>query len=218
MIKITYADIGEITPDLYSEMLERLPVERRAHAEEYAFIKDKYLSAAAGCLLGLALKERGIDYSAAKICLGPHGKPYIEGQNVKFSLSHSGQIAVCAFGDEEIGVDVQKVIPLRAGVAEKICSEGEIARLKVLSKEAAADELIRLWTAKESAVKYLGLGLSFPLKGVEVSFTPKISAFAEGQGKLFLKEYPLEGYKLIVCCGRDCLPDDLNKISLSRLQ
>lgn len=216
MIKLTYADVDDMTPDLYSKILARLPAERRARAEGYAFEKDKYLSAAAGLLLCLALKERGIDYSSAKICLGEYGKPYIEGKSIKFSLSHSGKIAVCALGDEEVGVDVQKIVSLRAGMAEKICSEAELNALKFIGNEEAAEEIIRLWTAKESAVKYLGLGLSFPLKRVEVSFTPKISARAEGRGRLFLREYDLKGYKLTACCGRDCLPDMLEKISLSR--
>lgn len=214
MTEIFYADISDFTPETYSEILSVLPKERRQKAEGYAFERDKYLSAAAGYALYVALKEREIDYSSVKIIFGEKGKPYIEGNGAYFSLSHSGNIALCAVSDDEIGADVQETRLLKKNIATHICTDGEAAILNSLADKEKTDFLFELWTKKESVMKLSGLGFSLPFKDIDLSGGVKI----RGEKKeLFLKEYPLEGYKIFACSAKNDFGGKMKKILIPRL-
>ena len=70
---------------------------------------DKRLLLGAGLLLDRALRPFGLREQDAEITLGAHGKPYLAGRDdLFFSLSHSGSIALCAVSDRELGADVQE--------------------------------------------------------------------------------------------------------------
>ncbi|MBR5558822.1 MAG: 4'-phosphopantetheinyl transferase superfamily protein [Oscillospiraceae bacterium] len=88
----------------------------------------------------------------------PNGKPVLKGgPDLHFSVSHSGKWWVCAFGPQEVGLDVQKNRPCRAqALAKRFFHPDEAAYLQ--SKDFSLQEFYRLWTAKESYVKLSGRG------------------------------------------------------------
>ena len=97
-----------------------------------------------------------------EIRLGAHGKPELLGSALHFSLSHSGDYCVCALCEAEIGVDIQRRVPLDRRVAERKFSAAE--RDFVLSASEPDAAFTRIWAMKESYVKALGAGLSLPLE------------------------------------------------------
>lgn len=93
------------------------------------------------------------------------GKPQLRGRTgVHFNVAHCRRAAAVLVADCPVGVDVEAVRGRDAHVAARCFDAAE--RLRV---EAAADpdrEFFRYWTLKESYVKALGCGLSYPLRTI----------------------------------------------------
>lgn len=73
------------------------------------------------------------------------------------SVSHSGALALCAWGAGPLGVDVEALIPSAAPFPSGCLTEEEGRWLALQSNPAHA--FLRLWTGKESLLKALGLAL-----------------------------------------------------------
>lgn len=118
-------------------------------------------------LLSFALKrEYGIEeYSLGKKSMG---KPYLrEYSDIFINLSHCRGLAVCAVGGSVLGIDCEGVRQVKSGVVRRVCTDSE-----TLEIESADDpDLIftRLWTLKESFVKAVGRGISYPMKNAAFS-------------------------------------------------
>jgi len=123
-------------------------------------LKDVILTRLLHELVGL---KRG-DY---KILVGDHGKPYL---NIPFyfNISHSKDYWACAFSDSNIGFDLEKIAHARMEVAKRFFHINEIEILKNLSGKAQDNMFFKLWSAKESFVKYTGAGLTRPLASFEI--------------------------------------------------
>lgn len=124
------------------------------------------------------------------------GKPYIRNCPVKFNISHTEGMVAVAVGKGEIGADVEKIGEFSQRLARRVLTEKEYTR--VTSSENPAVEFYLLWTFKEAFVKFIGSGLSYPLKKATLdegesvlSVYPelKIVSFAEdGYAFTFIEE------------------------------
>lgn len=195
MVEVSMIDTADFSAEAYREILNMLSKSRREKAERYRTKRAAYLSAGAGYLLSCALKEKGL---AESVFYGEHGKPYIEGFH--FNLSHSGTVAALAVASGEVGVDIEKIKPVQEGIIKCVCTEREREYLDGLSKEAREREFFRFWTAKESAGKYLGTGITDP-KEFEIDLSSKSVTRGGEVLQVTLCEYPLEGYSLMVCAA-----------------
>ena len=91
-----------------------------------------------------------------------NGKPYIEGNPLYFSLSHSGDKAVIALCDKPVGVDFELF------GAHKF--ESVLSRLTARERqEIQSDEkkFLENWTAKEAYIKMVGGTIAGYLKRLE---------------------------------------------------
>lgn len=107
----------------------------------------------------------------------PKGKPAVSGRDagVRFNVSHSGGILVCAVTrGREIGADIERIREDIAveELAQRFFAPAEAADLlaRPLSERRLA--FFRAWTRKEAYIKGRGDGLSWPLDGFEVSTGP----------------------------------------------
>ena len=134
--------------------------------------------------------------------LYPGGKPYLKDYpEIYFNLSHSGDYVCCAVGDEPVGVDIQKVVPVKAGLAERFFTENEIRQLKELSKEKREQLFFRMWSIKESYIKFTGRGMKQGIDTFEIDWRKGCIRDKENSEiKAYFDEYPyIEGYSLAVC-------------------
>ena len=104
----------------------------------------------------------------------PKGKPKLvwPATNVCFNLSHSGGLALLAITvDQRIGVDLEIVNPSIevADLSRRFFAPAEARQILVLPAEELAVAFFRCWTRKEALLKAIGLGLSAPLDGFEVT-------------------------------------------------
>lgn len=107
-----------------------------------------------------------------KIHYGEQGKPYLDEEGLFFSLSHSGDYVLCAISDQEVGADIQQLREQRQDkidrIAKKIMADAEYTIWNELPQQKKVRDFYRLWSCKESFVKFTGEGLSRPLNSIIV--------------------------------------------------
>lgn len=97
---------------------------------------------------------------------GERGRPLLDGRarGLRFSLSHSGDIAVVAVAAKiRVGVDAERVRPVRRllRIARRYFAPSEYRRLRELGDEGErARVFLRCWTRKEAFLKALGCGIA----------------------------------------------------------
>tara|TARA_Y100000589_G_scaffold329222_1_gene375172 strand:- start:1050 stop:1661 length:612 start_codon:yes stop_codon:yes gene_type:complete len=80
------------------------------------------------------------------------GKPFIK-ETKHLSISHSSNFLALAFGEENIGIDIEKPQNRMVKLMPKILSEIEFMEFK---KEPSMDLACKVWGAKEAILKYVG--------------------------------------------------------------
>lgn len=102
-------------------------------------------------LLEIALKEEKI--TSYKISESINGKPYIDNSNIFYNISHKNKMVGLIISDSEVGLDIEYVDTeniKRKSTLKYFFTEKE--RESITSNE----ELLALWTKKESYIKLNG--------------------------------------------------------------
>jgi 4'-phosphopantetheinyl transferase len=140
----------------------------RARLEKFRVEHARIGFLCAHALLRVALSHYAeVEPRAWRFSRGEYGKPEIAGpvRGVRFNLSHTEGLAVCAIANDEVGVDAEKlarsVDVMR--IAEGYYSSAELRALRALSIEDRQQRFLELWTLKEALAKGLGLGLGIEL-------------------------------------------------------
>lgn len=95
------------------------------------------------------------------------GKPYFPSRpDVSFSLSHSGDWALCAVSGGAVGCDIELVRPRSAGLPRYALSDAEYAWFQ--ARGGGWADFYTLWTLKEARVKCTGEGLVHPVRDIAV--------------------------------------------------
>lgn len=96
------------------------------------------------------------------------GKPWFpDYPHLHFSVSHSGNLALCALGDVPVGADIERVRPRSEGLVRYVFSKGESDWFR--SRGSRWEDFYTLWTLKEARVKCTGEGIfRVPVRQVSV--------------------------------------------------
>jgi 4'-phosphopantetheinyl transferase len=176
--------------------------EERARRERFVSpdLGRRFMAARAGLRLVLG---RHVDRDARSLSFATNafGKPRLaEGSSVHFNLSHSGERAVLAISDGEVGVDLEYMRPLEhLDLATRYFHPHEVAAITDAGdEEEQRRAFFVVWTLKEAVVKALGHGLSIPLESFEVSMAslpPVLVQAPEGSPTTWwLHSKTLDGY------------------------
>ena len=138
-------------------------------------------SRAAHALLDFAVREQGIDHDALTLCRTPDGKPYFAQGTVEFSLSHSGEWAVCALSDSAVGVDVEQIRSVSSRLWAKYLANSPDEPYK------GDWEAILRWTCYEALLKRKGKANKDPMA-------------------VYFTDASIPGYLLTVCGDGDVSP------------
>lgn len=114
--------------------------------------KEKQRSLGAAFALNAALSRYGLCEKNMEYTLGDQGKPVLrDHRELHFSLSHSGDYAICSLGEAEVGCDIERIRPDKMRVADRFYTEEEKAWLYQADEpEEQESRMFRLWTMKES--------------------------------------------------------------------
>lgn len=141
------------------------------------------------------------------------GKPELAVQQnprgLQFNISHSAGLALIAMSvGQRIGVDVEKIRPdvNMTTLTGRVFSPRERVGLSTLPDHLRVPAFFACWTRKESFLKAMGDGLSFPLSDFSVTTHPdldpaleEIRGNAEAQKQWFLADLSVaDGYRATV--------------------
>jgi len=117
-------------------------------------------------LAALLREEAGLEALPA-MARAPGGKPFFPDRpDLFFSLSHAGDLALCALAAGPVGCDIELVRPRRAGFPRYCLDEREYAWFR--ARGARWEDFYALWTLKEAQVKCTGEGLVRPAREIAV--------------------------------------------------
>lgn len=153
-------------------------------------------------LLSECLKLKKIDPgNTPQISCGEHGKPFLaDYPHIHFNLSHAAGITACIVSENECGIDAEKIRPYRPNVIKRAFSESEKALIENAGETERDALFFRLWTLKESYVKALGIGVSYPMNTVEFAFDgEKILTNIKGYS---FRQYIIRGEFAVSVCEK----------------
>lgn len=193
MLYSVLADISEISSEQVCLLRNRI---------EHFFFDKKTLkrkeSVCAKALLSDILKSE-FGLTDFNVLCDKNGKPYIENSTLHFNLSHSGDSVLCLCGTEKVGCDIQMMCEYKEKVAKRFFTENEYNFLcESYEKEL---DFTRIWTMKESILKYHGDGLSGGLSSYDFSGYVKKDSF-EAYGLKFNLSVKGE-YVICICSETD---------------
>ncbi len=161
----------DASPERTSSAFRLLSVDERTRFNRFKVERARRRFAVARaslrCLLGQIIKTPP---ESVRFEYGAHGKPRIHPaqnpEDVRFNLSHSGDIALLALTvGREVGVDVERLrdrVPFQK-LAARFFAPEEAESLNQLSGPDLRLRFFRIWTAKEAYIKAIGMGLRIPL-------------------------------------------------------
>lgn len=133
-------------------------------------------------LLEIALKEEGI--TSYKISASINGKPYIDNSNIFYNISHKNKMVGLIISDSEVGLDIEYVDTeniKRKSTLKYFFTEKE--RESITNNE----ELLTLWTKKESYIKLNG-GMLRDAIGLDINNT-----------NVIYDTFKLDNYIITIC-------------------
>ena len=139
--------------------------ERWQYAMRYRQERDRCLSLSAFMLLKRALRlEYGMD-EVPPFVYGSHGKPSLRGcDGIHFNLSHCRDAAACVVASHPVGIDVECLDRYDENLLPYTMNEDE-QRL-ILDSPYPDVAFVRLWTMKESLLKFTGQGMPGDIKSI----------------------------------------------------
>ncbi|MBQ8970059.1 MAG: 4'-phosphopantetheinyl transferase superfamily protein [Lachnospiraceae bacterium] len=224
--------IMDVTIPPLEFFLPRVSEDRIGRMKKFKFEMDRRRGLAAEALLNYGIKQLcpGLSFPL-ELKRDENGRPSVtfsgkdkrllleagvfleEEDGIEFSLSHSGDYAVCAISDrqgEKLGVDIEKRRKNEGKIAEHFFCENEVKRIRT------AEDFYRYWTLKESFTKAVGLGLGLSLNSFEVQLSGEEAEFIYPddpetfRGRIY---EPFDGYTVAVCVrGKQSFPEEIESV------
>ncbi len=178
-IQIEIEEVNEDEVIIDAAALGALCPDRREKVLRINNPRAKALAFCAGKLLTKVLcRELKMRPDEVVLCTWEHGKPYVkEAPEFYFSLTHTQGLCAVAYGDRPCGLDCEKIRYREKDqkVAKRCFAPSEYAYIygdidqsidpsvDPATAERIAERFFRIWTMKESYLKYNGRGITVPL-------------------------------------------------------
>lgn len=169
MTQIFYSYIVKENHDkLVKEIVPLLSIDFQNKILGYRRWQDAQLSLLGRVILSQGLKKMNKNISINDLRYTTYNKPYFENDIIKFNISHSGNIVVCAISDTfDIGIDLE--IINNTVKIEDYKSQMTVAEWRqVTVADDKYESFFDYWTQKEAVMKAHGNGHSIPIKSFEI--------------------------------------------------
>lgn len=177
-------DIGECCLDTDADITldtayADLSGEERERAASFVFDRDRarfvrahgYLRRRLGAFAQLAPKD-------VPLAARDGGKPFVDGHDISFNLSHSGARAVVAITrGSEVGIDLETVERFDRiedeldGLARSCLTAEEQVALAALPSDRRVRRFLAYWTAKEARMKLTGEGMALEPRAISLKLS-----------------------------------------------
>ena len=136
----------------------------------------------------------------AQICRTENGKPYLKNpeKQLFFSISHTKNGLFIAFSDENVGIDAETL-------DRDVRYKSILRKFPFEEREeiTCAEDFLRHWTVKESAVKWLGGTLAHDLS--KLSYVNGVLRYERLELPIHVTTLQFQGHLLSVCGEKDFL-------------
>jgi len=197
-----------------------ISTENREKCQRFRFKEDALRTLYGELMVRHVLQEQfSLANEAIEILKSETGKPYIKDCPIHFNISHAGDFVVCAFSEQEIGVDIEQIKAVDLKIAKRFFCPSEYEDLLAQQAKDQRDYFYSLWTLKESYMRWLGAGMSIPLNSFCFKITDTHIRCLDDHQKTppFFKQFFIEGYKLSVCSTARDFPDEIEKINIEAI-
>ena len=145
-------------------------------------------------LLGQAYEEL-FNEPLPLISATEQGKPFFPTRpDIFFSLSHSGNFVLCALSDTPVGIDIEKIRPLKPGIDERVRSQ----------EERTCFDFFSSWVLKESFIKWQG---RYTQHFRHICFSGTTHKALGPEKHVNARVYTsVEGYRIGICVSRQKPP------------
>lgn len=157
---------GDFTEQEYRAVYEALSDSRKKHMDAFSNAAACRCSLAGELLLRRLLAAEGIAAVPERL---PSGQPVLPGGQAFVSISHCDDRVVCAVSRTPVGIDIEKVRPIRPGMMDRVCTAEE---LRYLRSGNETERFFEVWTAKEAYFKMMGTGIT-NLQAINILTLPR---------------------------------------------
>jgi 4'-phosphopantetheinyl transferase len=164
---------------------ENLCAEERERADRYVFPEHRRRFIVGRGILRILLgRYLGVSPAGISFHYTEFGRPFLANEDLRFNVSHSGDIALFGFvRNADIGIDVECIRPISTmEIAARFFSPNERETLASVSEGLREAAFYRCWTRKEAYLKAKGLGLQTPLDSFTVSLDADAPALLSVDG------------------------------------
>lgn len=191
-MKLLKAYLSELSEEEYERGFGMMSDERKSAVLRLRSDKDKRRSVLGELLARKGISELyGIPEEEISFARTENGKPYTVNADIRFSISHSKDIVICALSEGEIGADAELVRDIDLRIAKFACTNADFEYLYEVEDENERNlRFFKIWTAKEAYVKYCGTGISY-LKDINFKDIEKSCHFSRDG------EYMIAIYRVI---------------------
>ncbi len=174
-MKLYSCNVSSVTDEKFREWFNDMSEARKEAVRKLLIPQKQKLKIAADRICRKAVSELcGIPANKIEFGVSEHGKPYAKGLDVHFSISHSGDYAVCAVSDKEIGADIEKIRNINPEASKRFACENEKIYIN-----SHADGFFEIWTLKEAYFKCIGTGLGADIKNISFEISESGIACSE---------------------------------------
>lgn len=196
MIKLYLADISMLNDPLIDKSkISILPIKRQNKILKYNIENDRKRSLGAGLIIDKILLDNNIN--ANSIHFGSNGKPYAD--NIFFNVAHSGNFAFGVSSKNDIGCDIEIIKKPHLNIAKRFFTENEYNY--ILNSKNDTSSFYKIWTIKESYIKFTGDGLRTPLNSFEINFSNNEIYITESNKKVpcFITQFKFKNHSFAIC-------------------
>lgn len=219
MLKINCINITNIDEYKYQILRNSVSKERQEKADRYHFINDSKRSICAELLLQYSLYQSFGKFINLDIIYNKFGKPYLNNiSDFSYNLSHSGKWVVIAYGNSEVGIDVEEIFTGKDYNIDNYFAADEKIYIRSANDLEKSKRFTQIWTLKESYLKYSGTGLSTKLDSFSVNAIKGTVTIAgdEIQRDIRLKSYLFDfDYYMAICSMEEDIT--INEITIEQM-
>ena len=171
-------ELSQYTDVQYEEAYRTLSLSRRQRIDRLHRDEDRRRSLLGELLLRELLRICGA--ADASVDCADTGRPFRRGAALHVSITHSGNYAACAVSEVPVGIDLELLLPVRAGLVRRVCCTEELAYVfeDATPQDTVADPSVlrrfyEVWTAKEAYLKQCGTGITVDLRSVNTLSLPR---------------------------------------------
>ena len=156
--------LSDRTEAEYEAAYKKMSPSRRERVDRQKLPDAKRRTLLGEILLQELLREEKV---LANICSAQNGRPYIEGERLFVSISHSGEYVAAALSDKAVGIDIEIIKPITKRLLEKALCGDELAFVSggrglsdTITDKEVLSRFFEVWTAKEAYFKKQGTGIT----------------------------------------------------------